>query len=580
MFKGTFQQDAHELFLHLLGTLEDEEDEYIRRLLKEAEDEKTGKGDRNQDNGANGVDGGNGNGSNSDGGGGKGSDGGVNTSRVGDAAEASDEGIERCPSSSGETSADSATPIGSASSEQSGNGNNETTSTAFNTARSREDSDEAAASDVDTAIVPATTNGTIVEDSSCRPDGPSGKSDSALDSAGGENNAINSADAANLVDTEGEGTIKVTATTPSTADMASSSQMNGASSSINPPTGNENSKAQSSVLPSPEENSEGGQLVVPAIAADSAGPRPNGAPGTHEDGPAECEREPDSSPLPKHKASTMEAAAAGEAGTAPGFDVAAQREEVSIATQKSRSARTDSSASRGKSSNKRCPAVGRGDGGEAYTDDEGETTDEGDQDDDDGSSAEGATIAAAAAAGASEPGEDEAKKHEKQEGEEGVMREEKMRGEKVVPGASATPFPRRSAVIEVFGGSLCSVVTCGSCRARSFSTEPTVCLSLEIPVQKKPASSPAAARKAAAEAKQAEANRKQSGGKQVGLADFELNAKEKRKVIARSVFVRGVGVDTYRISTPSLIDRSSRVSAAVAFFFSALVLLFSRVVES
>ncbi|CAN0051459.1 unnamed protein product [Scytosiphon promiscuus] len=53
----------------------------------------------------------------------------------------------------------------------------------------------------------------------------------------------------------------------------------------------------------------------------------------------------------------------------------------------------------------------------------------------------------------------------------------------VPPRASAGP--QCAAVTEVFGGRLCSVVTCGSCGGRSFCTEPTVCLSLEIPFKAK-----------------------------------------------------------------------------------------------
>ena len=48
-----------------------------------------------------------------------------------------------------------------------------------------------------------------------------------------------------------------------------------------------------------------------------------------------------------------------------------------------------------------------------------------------------------------------------------------------------TKAPPRSlngtAVTEVFGGMMCSVVTCSTCAARSFSTKPTMCLSLQIP---------------------------------------------------------------------------------------------------
>ena len=42
----------------------------------------------------------------------------------------------------------------------------------------------------------------------------------------------------------------------------------------------------------------------------------------------------------------------------------------------------------------------------------------------------------------------------------------------------------RTAVTEVFGGMMRLVVTCSTCAARSFSTEPTMCLSLHIPKKK------------------------------------------------------------------------------------------------
>lgn len=61
---------------------------------------------------------------------------------------------------------------------------------------------------------------------------------------------------------------------------------------------------------------------------------------------------------------------------------------------------------------------------------------------------------------------------------------EEVKGESLDPLAVVPVVPtapRLAAVTEVFSGLMCSVVTCGSCNARSFSTEPTICLSLEIP---------------------------------------------------------------------------------------------------
>ena len=71
------------------------------------------------------------------------------------------------------------------------------------------------------------------------------------------------------------------------------------------------------------------------------------------------------------------------------------------------------------------------------------------------------------------------------------MKQEVSQGTRVGAGSVAPPPPpppKRAAITEVFGGVMCSVVTCGSCGGRSFSTEPTVCLSLEIPLKKAPLS--------------------------------------------------------------------------------------------
>lgn len=589
MFKGKSQQDAHELFLHLLSTLEDEENSYMRRRLEEARDGgNTEKPDRKRGKGVK-----SGGGGDDDGDGDVGSsdseegDGGVSISSVGDGdvAEAKVEGNKGDSSSSGETSTDPTMPGESTSSEQSGNGCNETASTVSNTTQAREQSDEAAAWDVDTAVVSA-TDGPIVEDPSCRPDGPWGKGDGVLDSAG-RDGSVRSADAADLADAGRGCTIKVIATTPSTAGMTRSSQVNDASSSVNPAAGSGNLSTQYSAPLSPKEKSKRELLVEPAIAASSASPRQSEALGIHEDELAGCEGETNNSAVSKHKASR---AATGSVATAACTDVATQGEEMLVAAgaaASSRSVRTEYSAS-------------RRDIGDVETDDEGATTDEGDQNDY-GSGAEGVPTAAAAPASvsaatdcpppsadapaknlparASNRAQDEEKHHEEQEAEkegvECVKRENTMPSEKVEPGARTAPIPRGSAVIEVFGGSLCSVVTCGSCCARSFSTEPTVCLSLEIPMQKKGASSTIASRKAAIEAKEAETNHKTSGGRH-GLADYELSAKEKRKVIYFGVFEGDVGADV-----SYLLFENSLVAAAVTFggpssVFFSLVLLFWR----
>lgn len=209
---------------------------------------------------------------------------------------------------------------------------------------------------------------------------------------------------------------------------------------------------------------------------------------------------------------------------------------------------------------------------ETATDDEGETTDEGDADGDDntGHGVNDTTTTAAAsrpATGASPPPPvsglvvpastaevavaavalSENKKKYSKEGEE----EEKAKGEEKRKERMA--IPSRAAITEVFGGSLCSVVTCGSCRARSFNTEPTICLSLEIPLKKnahhhawKAAASTAtnakSSSKSAKSSSKASAGEKAAGqsgkrptadqleGVKGPLPGFEFSAKEKRRV--------------------------------------------------
>lgn len=134
-------------------------------------------------------------------------------------------------------------------------------------------------------------------------------------------------------------------------------------------------------------------------------------------------------------------------------------------------------------------------------------------------------------------------------------------------------LPTRPAVTEVFGGMMCSVVTCDACNGRSFSTEPTVCLSLEIPIKKRPLSKTAQAfiakQKAAKAAAAAAASDSPPGAESepssafssekaddVGnstndpsqkpspskpeqlLPGFELSAKARRKVIEQKPFLR------------------------------------------
>lgn len=128
--------------------------------------------------------------------------------------------------------------------------------------------------------------------------------------------------------------------------------------------------------------------------------------------------------------------------------------------------------------------------------------------------------------------------------------------------------PPRAAVTEVFGGSLCSVVTCGSCRARSFSTEPTVCLSLVIPPRK----SRNVGRTGASSGLSAKIGTSNSDAKKVNgrkakawevletlPPGFQLSAKEKRKVMPRRspYFARmnTIVLHTYSLSSPSSLER-------------------------
>lgn len=155
----------------------------------------------------------------------------------------------------------------------------------------------------------------------------------------------------------------------------------------------------------------------------------------------------------------------------------------------------------------RCSGVGRVNADADTSTDDGETTDAGDHDDDDDDEVDGAAVSSASrpppgsSAGPVGTGVSSAveapKEEEKDDREDAVA---------AVPPA----VPQRAAVTEVFGGTMCSVVTCSSCGGRSFCTEPTICLSLEIPLKPKALSTTALAfiakKKAAAAAKAAAAS--------------------------------------------------------------------------
>lgn len=152
-----------------------------------------------------------------------------------------------------------------------------------------------------------------------------------------------------------------------------------------------------------------------------------------------------------------------------------------------------------------------GGGGGAIADaetstDDGETTDAGDHDDEGDDEADGAPISSPSrslpGSSADPAGTDVAAV--------GTTKEEEKDERKDIVAAVAPAFPQRAAVTDVFGGTMCSVVTCSSCGGRSFCTEPTICLSLEIPMKPKALSKTALAfiakKKAAAAVKAAAAS--------------------------------------------------------------------------
>lgn len=138
--------------------------------------------------------------------------------------------------------------------------------------------------------------------------------------------------------------------------------------------------------------------------------------------------------------------------------------------------------------------------------DDGETTDAGDHEDDDDDEVGGAAISPPSR---SPPGSSAEPVGTGVAAVETQKEERKDERQNIVA-AVAPALPQRAAVTEVFGGTMCSVVTCSSCGERSFCTEPTICLSLEIPMKPKALSKTALAfiekKKAAAAAKAAAAS--------------------------------------------------------------------------
>lgn len=152
--------------------------------------------------------------------------------------------------------------------------------------------------------------------------------------------------------------------------------------------------------------------------------------------------------------------------------------------------------------------------------DDGETTDAGDHDDDDDDDKVGGAAVMSPSQPLSELSAEPEGTHVA--AVETQMEEEKGEREDIV-GVAAPAVPQRAAVTEVFGGTLCSVVTCSSCGGRSFCTEPTVCLSLEIPMKPKVLSKTAQAfiAKKKAKAKAAAAAKATAAAAGVDSADAE-----------------------------------------------------------
>ena len=137
--------------------------------------------------------------------------------------------------------------------------------------------------------------------------------------------------------------------------------------------------------------------------------------------------------------------------------------------------------------------------------DDGETTDAGDHDDDDDDDeVDGAAVRF------TPPPPPDSSAEPVGTGLAAVVTQKEEKDDRQDIAAVAPAVPQLAAVTEVFGGTMCSVVTCSSCGGRSFCTEPTICLSLEIPMKPRSPSETALAfiakKKAAAAAKAAAAN--------------------------------------------------------------------------
>lgn len=540
-FKGKYQQDAHELFMHLLGNLEHEEDAYLRRRRKAVAEEENVENDY--------LNGGVGEASASGGGGEDGEPG--EADEDSGAGDEGNDGSNASRSNSKETSVDSATPPAYWTSDG-----------------------EAIDSDLD-PLTPSNIDQTVVDSCDDRPDVPQAKTNRALHPAT-EKDAAKAAEV-------GKRTQDISSTTPP-MDARTSMEANDMLSS--------SADLRDEISePSRAAEKSGGIAPAPSSSVETITALDNGVTAVHCDGVKITGNDLDN--LSHQGAATV----GGKAPSSKEGGGARKPVTAVVFMEKSASRRTGSAASRGdKDDGQRNRVVRFGDEAETGTDDEGETTDEVEQDDGDGSGGEGAAIAPATCppvAGLAVPANlvaaevmkssvsamAESEQDESEQGNDGIkeeasekndMQRERSEGEK---GDVVARLPTRTAVVEVFGGSLCSVVTCGSCGARSFNTEPTVCLSLEIPLPKKPVLITVATRKAAINVDESGPDKKPGQGKKPreggggggggALLGFELSAKEKRKVRGWGVsraFRRGRGLWLHHISPSQLFFFLSCVS--------------------
>eukprot|EP00752_Nemacystus_decipiens_P017490 g15681.t1 len=216
------------------------------------------------------------------------------------------------------------------------------------------------------------------------------------------------------------------------------------------------------------------------------------------------------------KGHAVDGKSSDDAGTEPAEAAGAGGEDEEVVVVKTDYVPTGISSANEKGMVKndsmRCSRGGGGVNADAdSTTDDGETTDAGDHDDDDDDDEGDDDMDGAAFSSPSRsPPGPSAEPAESDSAGVGAPKEKETDGNEEIVAAVAPVVPQRAAVTEVFGGTMCSVVTCSSCGGRSFCTEPTICLSLEIPMKPKALSKAALAfiakKKAAAAAKAAAAS--------------------------------------------------------------------------